>query len=420
MAGASLQREGTGEIANVSGERKMKAGQSLEVYLHGVQAGVLAREGERLVFRYDPRYLARSGARPLSRRLPLTEGPSGPREAYRWFDALLPEGERRAMAAAQAGAARTSTYSMLEAIGAECAGAVEVHARRSERRPRAEALTEEELEGIMEDLRRRPLGPEGRAQTLSLAGAQAKLVLVERGGGWRWPVDGYPSTHIVKPEQDRFPGLVENEHACMELARRAGLPAAATRVERVGGRKAIVVTRFDRKADGSRVHQEDFCQALGVRAKYQKDRGPSLRDCFERSGVGGWPLWDQATFAWLIGDEDKHAKNYSVQYPLGEAPILAPVYDAVCTLAWPELERGMAMRIGRAWRVDEVDARALRNEAGRCGLEPGQALERLRALAEKTRGGLEAMKAEGWDVSMLEQAGIEGRLDRAREAAGGR
>ena len=102
MAGASLQREGTGEIANVSGERKMKAGQSLEVYLHGVQAGVLAREGERLVFRYDPRYLARSGARPLSRRLPLTEGPSGPREAYRWFDALLPEGERRAMAAAQA------------------------------------------------------------------------------------------------------------------------------------------------------------------------------------------------------------------------------------------------------------------------------------------------------------------------------
>ena len=398
----------------------MEAAQSLEVYLHGVQAGVLAREGGRLVFRYDPRYLARSGAQPLSRRLPLTEGPSGPREAYRWFDALLPEGERRAMAAAQAGAARMSAYSMLEALGAECAGAVEVHARRSARRPRAEALTDDELEGIMEDLWRRPLGPEGKAQTLSLAGAQAKLVLVERDGRWCWPVDGHPSTHIVKPEQDRFPGLVENEHACIELARRAGLPAAATRIERIGGRKAIVVTRFDRKADGSRVHQEDFCQALGVRAKYQKDRGPSLRDCFERSGVGGWPLWDQAMFAWLIGDEDKHAKNYSVQYPRGEAPRLAPVYDAVCTLAYPGLERGMAMRIGRAWRVDEVDARALRNEAGRCGLDPEQALERLRALAEKTREGLGAMKAEGRDVSMLEGAGIKERLDRACETSEGR
>ena len=53
-------------------------------------------------------------------------------------------------------------------------------------------------------------------------------------------------------------------------------------------------------------------------------------------------------FAWLTGDEDKHAKNFSVQYPRGAKPRPAPIYDAICTLAYPALCRGMAMRIGKA------------------------------------------------------------------------
>ena len=124
-------------------------------------------------------------------------------------------------------------------------------------------------------------------------------------------------------------------------------------------------------------------------------------------------------FASLIGDEDKHAKNFSIQSPAGRRAGLAPVYDAVCTLAYPELDRGMAMKIGRAWQVREVDARAIRNEAGKCGLWPDEAVERLHALAGRVRDAVEEMKESGWDLGTLEAAGIDTRLDSSKATAGG-
>lgn len=392
----------------------------LHVYLHGVLAGKLVRTPQRLVFEYEQEYLERADAKALSRRLPLERGPSKPGEAIKWFDALLPEGERRGWIALQTNTPSMSTYSMLEAIGAECAGAVEVKAPERGLEPRKEPAGKEEIEQYIEDIRKYPLGTPERPLTLSLAGAQTKFVLVEEEDGWSWPVGGWTSTHILKPGQERFPGLVENEHACMELARRAGLSAARTRIEEFGAYKALVVARFDRDGKGGRIHQEDFCQALGVRHKYQRDQGPALEDCFERSGVGGWDLWDQVMYAWLIGDEDKHAKNFSVQYPREGPARLAPIYDAVCTLAYPALDRGMAMRIGRAWQIREVDAKAVRNQAGRCGLEGGEAVQRLHGLAGKVCDALQEMEGEGIDVSCLTSTGIRTRLERAREwAAGG-
>ena len=389
----------------------------LHVYLHGVLAGKLVRTPQRLVFEYEQEYLERADAKALSRRLPLERGPSKPGEAIKWFDALLPEGERRGWIALQTNTPSMSTYSMLEAIGAECAGAVEVKAPERGLEPRKEPAGREEIEQYIEDIRKYPLGTPERPLTLSLAGAQTKFVLVEEEDGWSWPVGGWTSTHILKPGQERFPGLVENEHACMELARRAGLSAARTRIEEFGAYKALVVARFDRDGKGGRIHQEDFCQALGVRHKYQRDQGPALEDCFERSGVGGWDLWDQVMYAWLIGDEDKHAKNFSVQYPREGPARLAPIYDAVCTLAYPALDRGMAMRIGRAWQIREVDAKAVRNQAGRCGLEGGEAVQRLHGLAEKVCDALQEMEGEGIDVSCLTSTGIRTRLERAREWA---
>ena len=394
----------------------VNTGEHLDVLLHGELAGKLWKTQEGLFFVYEQAYLARPDAMPLSARLPLQAGPSAWREAGRWFDGLLPEGEQRERIARQAPAASMSTYSMLRAIGAECAGAVEVRVPGERRHADREPASTEEIERYIRQMDQFPLRSGERRLTLSLAGAQAKFVLVKEDTGWSWPIGGYISTHIVKPEQERFPGLVANEHTCMEVARRAGLRAAKTTVERFGTYSALVVERFDRDEDGSRNHQEDFAQALGTNEKYQKDGGPSLKDCFTRSGVGGWELWDQVMFAWLIGDEDKHAKNFSVQYPMGGKPRLAPIYDAVCTLAYPELDRGMAMRIGRAWQVREVDARAVRNEAGKCGLPTSEAVGRLHALAERVRDAVEGMKEQGWNLEILEAAGIDTRLDVARAA----
>lgn len=385
----------------------------LQVFLYGKLAGTVCRNQQagEIQFEYDAGYLKDDGAIALSRRLPLKDGPSARREAGMWLDGLLPEGERRVRIAAQAGVSRMSTYSMLESIGRECAGAVEIVPQGGKRNSWKIPVLEEEIEQMIDGLDMAPLGPARHAARLSLAGAQWKFGLVEEPGGeWSWPVGGYPSTHIVKPEPKRFPGLVDNEHACMEIARRSGLPAAKTRNERFGKHRVLVVARFDRTPRGERIHQEDFAQALGTRRKYQAYGGPGLREYFARSGVGGWGLWDQVMFAWLIGDEDKHAKNFSIQYPKEGGERLAPIYDAICTLVYPELERGMAWKIGNTYRVDKVTKKGLLVEARKCGLEPEEALGRARTLSERMRETSMEMEQEGWNLSPLNDAGMNERL----------
>ena len=393
----------------------------LLVYLHGEHIGTIEEglDDRGPAFAYADHYRSRGDAMALGRKFPLADGGADSPTLLRWIDGLLPEGERREALARQLGLHRMSTTSLIREVGGDCAGAVQIVARgRQGAKARYETASRAEIGNALEELASRPLRAFDRGARLSIAGAQEKLVLARMAGGvWAWPLAGAASTHILKPQSARFPGLVRNEALCMTLAREAGLAAAEVAVEDFAGTETLVVRRYDRDARRQRVHQEDFAQALGTRAKYQRDGGPTLRDCFERSGVGGWALWDQAMFAWLIGDEDKHAKNWSILYERGKAPRLAPIYDAVCTLDYPGLERGMAMRIGRCYQVREVDAEALQNEARRCSLEPERAVQRAHALAERVRDGLTRLREQGWDTSVLDRSATLDRCERARKWA---
>ena len=85
---------------------------------------------------------------------------------------------------------------------------------------------------LLEALPQRPLAAEpGEGIRLSLAGAQAKLpIIVGDDGTLALPVNAAaPTTHIIKPEPAAFPGLVDNEAFCMDLARAPELPVASTR-----------------------------------------------------------------------------------------------------------------------------------------------------------------------------------------------
>lgn len=405
---------------------KRRAGEdgtrSLDVYLHGERIGKVAQHtpAEGPTFRYTEAYRTRPGALALGKQLPLQEGPADSRTILRWIDGLLPEGERREQLAQQVGQHRMSTMSLIREIGLDCAGAVQIVPEGSGTgTPRYEETSREEIARAFDEIASRPIGAFERGARLSIAGAQEKLVLARRPSGrWAWPIGGAPSTHILKPEMKRFPGLVENEHLCMTVAARAGLPAAKVAIERFGDYPTLVVERYDRTPQGERIHQEDFAQALGTPGKYQQQNGPSLKDCFEKTGVDGWSLWDQVMFAWIIGDEDKHAKNFSIMYERGGSPRLAPIYDAVCTLAYPGLDRGMAMRIGNTYHTRAVNAGAIRHQATRCGLDPDEALQRTHALAERARDAVTALREEGWDTTVLEGTGTLDRCDRACEWAG--
>jgi serine/threonine-protein kinase HipA len=343
----------------------------LIVYMNGERAGTLDEDDSGLLeFRYAPEWTDRPDAMPLSRSLPLQSEPFLGKHARPFFAGILPDEGPRQQIAAIFGISERNDFAMLERIGGECAGAISLLPEDAPppivSETRVRALSEKELRNIVAELPRRPLMAGRDGLRLSLAGAQPKLPVLIRDADIALPLGNTPSTHIIKPEPERVPGLVATEFLCMTLAGAVGLIVPPVSIRPVGNKPCIVVGRYDRNigADGSvtRVHQEDFCQALGFppERKYQQEGGPLLRDCIgllrEWSTIAALDIrdfLDGLIFNVLIGNADAHGKNYSILYR-GTERRLAPFYDLVCTLAWPELSKTPAMKIGKSASIEKI------------------------------------------------------------------
>ena len=343
----------------------------LIVYLNGERAGILDEDGSGLLeFRYAPEWTGRQHAIPLSRSLPLQDEPFRGKHARPFFAGILPDEGPRQQIAAVLGISERNDFAMLERIGGECAGAVSLLPEDAPPplvgETRVRELSEKELGNIVAELPRRPLMAGRNGLRLSLAGSQSKLPVLILDAAIALPLGNTPSTHIIKTEPERFPGLVATEVLCMTLAGAVGLNVPPVSIRRVGNKPCIVVPRYDRSigVDRSvtRIHQEDFCQALGFppERKYQQEGGPLLRDCIdllrEWSTIAALDIrdfLDGLIFNVLIGNADAHAKNYSILYR-GTERRIAPFYDLVCTLAWPELSKTPAMKIGKSDSIERI------------------------------------------------------------------
>jgi serine/threonine-protein kinase HipA len=343
----------------------------LIVYLNGERVGALDENGSGLLeFCYDSEWADRSDAIPLSRSMPLQAKPFRGNHARPFFAGILPDEGPRQQIAAILGISERNDFAMLERIGGECAGAVSLLPDDAPApavgEKRLRVLSESELEDIVAELPRRPLMAGREGLRLSLAGSQSKLPVLIREATIALPLGNTPSTHIIKPEPERFPGLVPNEVLCMTLAKAVDLNVPPVSNRPVGNKPCIIVQRYDRSlyANGSvtRVHQEDFCQAMGFppERKYQQEGGPLLCDCIgllrDWSTVAALDIrdfLDGLIFNVLIGNADAHAKNYSILYRKTNRR-LAPLYDLVCTLAWPELSKTPAMKIGKSQSIETI------------------------------------------------------------------
>jgi serine/threonine-protein kinase HipA len=344
----------------------------LVVYLDGRRAGRLIRKDNgSLQFRYDADFAGPA----ISQALPIQEAAHPNRVCRAVFGGLLLEGDARETIARNLGVSSGNDYALLEALGGDCAGALTILEpdERLPRSPEARELDEDQLDIVLRELPQRPLAADPAEGTrLSLAGAQPKLPVIIDGDRVSLPLNAAAATtHILKPEPIRFPGLVDNEAFCMELAAAVGLPAARVEKRISGsGHPYLRVERYDRDVTADpigRLHQEDFCQALGrpSEQKYQADGGPTivdsvalLRACSARPAQDLITLWRAVVFNWLIGNCDAHSKNLSLLYD-ASMPTLAPLYDLVSTTVYPELTRRLAMSIDGARMVGEVDRSAL-------------------------------------------------------------
>ncbi len=385
---------------------------ALDVWWEGRLVGQLTqdRHGE-LGFAYSADWLALDDAPALSASLPKRAEPFTRRECRPFFGGLLPEESQRDAAAQALGVSRGNDFALLDRLGGDVAGALQLLPPGEAPPPlivasRPTVLDEAGLIRVLDALPVRPLLAGEEGLRLSLAGAQSKVPVVLVDGAVALPAPGQPTTHILKPPIVRFPATTENEAFVMRLAAAVGLDVAPVEARVVRDRTFLLVGRYDRalgERGVRRINQEDFCQALGVppETKYAAEGGPTFKDCFgllrrvaARPAVDVLKLLDAVIFNLIAGNADAHGKNFSILYD-EQGPRLAPLYDLLATVAYPELSPKLAMKIGKRATLAEMDARGWTAFAADAGLglplirrRIGELSESVKARANDVAGAL--------------------------------
>lgn len=381
--------------------------ETLEAIYDGHRVGTLSYSKDRLSFSYRKEWQENPGALPLSLSMPLVADKFPDAVVRAFISGLLPDDPevlrrwgRKFQVSAQ------NPFRMLANVGEECAGAIQFipHERLPEwlgdSPPEGvEWLSQEELEQRIDRLvsdhsEARRHGDEGH---FSLPGVQAKTGLYRDPESKRWgiPKGTTPTTHILKPNIGEFKDFEINEHFCLRLANRLGLVTAKSWTETAGKHRVIVVERYDRariKGRLVRVHQEDFCQALGVKPedKYQKDGGPSPANIFAAIREYSSAVQEDVhtflralIYNYLIAGTDGHAKNYGMLIAGQGQFRLTPLYDIISILPYEHQPRKLklAMNVGDEYLLWKITRQPWEKAAKEWGLDEGFVIDQIRAMA---------------------------------------
>lgn len=407
----------------------------LVVELYGVEVGHLVGTDWRTFdFRSSDTGLQQFGlgATVLSESVPLElrarRGRAPARRNY--FAELLPEGQQRQYLADQARVRDFDTIAMLARYGRDVAGAVQIWDPEDPGEPRVpfvEPISDGAIATMLADSRQYPLGNLPTTGKSLINGVQTKILVTREHDAWLLPGDGYPSTHILKPTLDDVPTMIFDEEYGSRLARRIGLASHATWIEDFDGIATLVVERYDRAQDGSRIHQEDMNQALGASGneKYQKIGGVmSLRriaDLLDARAVRGSRerLARTTVLTVAVGNLDMHAKNISLLHPLTGDPELAPAYDVV-PMTHLDNDQELALAVNDVYRYAALTLEDLVSEFLSWGLRDARelAVETLAEVEAVTRE--EAPAVGAWPGVQDAVLAVVGNLLGGRAAGEGR
>lgn len=426
----------------------------LWVWMNGERVGTWLRTrtgGHRFV--YEPSWLTSPRVRPLSLSLPLTPDRtvSGPVVGH-YFDNLLPDDERiRRRVSARFKLGSTDVFELLEAIGRDCVGAVQL--LPPEQPPSGfDQVQAEPMDdpAVARHLRRVAAAPglgndldgvEGDDPLrISIAGAQEKTALLRVDGRWCRPLAATPTTHILKLPLGLVGGRrldlsdsVYNEWLCAQLLRELGLPVATTDIGHFDDQVALVVERFDRQWQDApqrwiaRIPQEDFCQVLGLpsEGKYEAQGGPGMARCMEVLRSSATAAADTRNFLcaqlafWLLAATDGHAKNFSVFLLPGGHYRMTPLYDVISAwpivgaganrIAWQEAKLAMAVRSKNThYQLARIQTRHWEGLAQRSGVEG--TWQAMQTLVARVPGAIAAVQAQ---IASEQPAGFPQRMAEA-------
>ena len=103
-------------------------------------------------------------------------------------------------------------------------------------------------------------------------------------------------------------------------------------------------------------------------------------------------VFDAVVFNFLIGNGDAHGKNFSFLHEQGQSR-LAPLYDLVCTQAYPHLDSQMAMKIGAERDPSKIGQKDWLKFFKEAQVGPARAIRRMRDLAERVQVAVHAWAA---------------------------
>ena len=379
----------------------------LAVWHGSRRVGRLRRHsGRRMEFRYDSEWVRGQGFA-ISQSMPLGPGALTVRDerARRFFANLLPEGGARERVVRHL-RVPDDDFELLRKLGGECAGALSILPEGQQPDSLdtdAYRLVPAGMFGRL--ILRRGWGIEesdsNRVARTSLAGAQDKMTVALRDRLILLPVASVPSSHVLKFDSRELANTLAFECFATLLAKSAGLPVVEFELRRVGRDFIALIERYDRIRGQNgrirRLHQEDFCQALGYsnRAKYEAGGGPSFARCFRLvRDVSDTPLDDlESLLRWqifnvLAGNSDGHAKNLSLLYgPDGETR-LAPFYDLVPTRAIANLDYDLALSVGGVGNPGDIGPSHWESLAVECGVRPAVVMSLVQESAESLMAGL--------------------------------
>lgn len=358
-------------------------------------------------FRYDPQWITQGGFA-VSHTLPLGNDDFTPEEnlAHRFFANLLPEGGVREQIVRDLKISNTD-FNLLRAIGGECAGALSILSVEQEPSSPYDyhPITDQELANLVARRGQMYSWPTKERPRLSLAGAQDKCPILVRDGHYFLPRQESPSSHILKFELADYRHLPAYETFTTQLAKSANLPVVNIQLQSIGQIHYALIERYDRlwndNGDVQRLHQEDFCQALGYghERKYQEDGGPSFAQCYRLvQDVSSDPANDlQYLLRWqifnvLAGNSDGHAKNLSLLYLANGEIRLTPFYDLVCTRAIERIDYHLAFSVGDERNPSVVTRKHWETLASQCDLRPQFLLNQVNDVATRILDNLAVVK----------------------------
>ena len=293
---------------------------------------------------------------------------------------------------------RDTDFDLLKAIGGDCAGALSIMepGQQPSREHKYLPLSENDLKNLVAR-RGQVKTPSGdKRLRLSLAGAQHKCPVYVEDDSFMLPEGEAPSSHLIKFELSDFRNVPAYETFTSLLAGAVGLPVVDIQLRNLADQTFVLIRRYDRYIDVNeqlaRLHQEDFCQALGYSylSKYQEDGGPTFADCYRLVQQASTNpitdlqhLLDWQIFNVLAGNSDGHAKNLSLLYKNNGEVRLAPFYDLVCTRAIEGIDHQLALYVGDEKAPGQVSMKHWSDLARLCDLNPKHVEQSVRSLARK-------------------------------------